>query len=51
MVEHRLAVARDPNIALQAGGSEPQAEKERFDRVFSSVRSGTSVSEGDRLDQ
>ena len=47
VVEHRLAVGGQPDVALETGRTEPQAEGERLERVLPGVCPGTPMGEGD----
>jgi hypothetical protein len=48
VVEHRHPVGGEPQVALQPGGSEPEAQLERFDRVLRGVGTGATVGKRDR---
>ena len=45
VVEHGLAVGGEPDVALQAGGAEPEGEGEGLDRVLRGVGPGAPVGE------
>ena len=48
VVEHRDAVGGQPDVALQPGRAEAEAERERLERVLAGVGAGPPVGEGDR---
>ena len=48
MVEHDLAVAGHPHVALEAGRAEPEGQQKRFEGVFHRVGPCASVGEADR---
>jgi len=47
VVEHRDAIAGEPDVALQAGSPQPQTEGEGLDRVLLRMGTGASVGEAD----
>ena len=48
VVEHRNAISRQPDVALQAGRAEAQRQGEGLDRVLPGVRLRATVGERDR---
>ena len=50
VVEHRLAVGGEPDVALEAGRAQPQGQRERLEGVLGGVGPGAPVGEADGRD-
>ena len=48
VVEHGHTVGGEPDVALQAGGAEPQGQLEGLEGVLPGVAAGASMGEADR---
>ena len=48
VVEDGDAVSREPHVALQPGGAQPQPQAERLQRVGAGAGACPTVGEGDR---